>query len=118
MLDYHELVAWVSLLLGTGTLATVAKMLVDAGDRKRARQQLERDVEALRVKCTANEAGLTAHRLESVQVFASKELALEIEKRLTSLFEGLRGDIRDDFRSLADRFDRAFEHRSPQEGRR
>ena len=121
-MDYHEVVAYaslalgiISLILGGGLAGTIVKMLVDIGERKRLMAGLVADVAALKMRIDAADAALVDHRMKSIETFASKELALEIEKRMTDLFDRLRGDIRDDFSKLADRFDRMLDHRPPQE---
>lgn len=121
-MDTHEIMAWaslliagVSLVLGGGLAGTIVKMLVDIGERKRLMAGLVADVTVLKGRIDAADAALVDHRMKSVETFASKELALEIEKRMTDLFDRLRGDIRDDFSKLADRFDRMLDHRAPQE---
>jgi hypothetical protein len=117
------IIAGLSLALGGGLVGTVARMFTGIGERlhrldvlENAHEELKERVEAdsvdIRRKLEATEAALMQHRLET------KELLLEIDRRMTALFEVFRVEMRGDFKSLGDRIDRSFEQRLLPEGRR
>lgn len=117
-MEFQQLVAWIGLLVGSGALVTIGKVLLDVGSWRRETEAHDRLLIDHEQRMLTSERDMTAYKISMAREAVDRSALIELERKFSAAVDGMRSEMREGMhlvREDVQRMIRVLEYRRPAE---